>query len=123
MKSEIFIMEANYSMSYLSQTQQEGTSQIIPKDDSPQEDLLKVFKEDALPTHLRAFKKWRKLRQKDIMALRRIVDDTVERRKAESLELYIHSIIPFERFAFSDLMNEAVIGAIRSAHRHLCILV
>ena len=57
MKSEILMMEANYSMSYLSQTQQEGTSQIIPTYDAPREDFLKVFKEDALLTHTRAFKK------------------------------------------------------------------
>ena len=53
-----------------------------------------------------AFKIWKKLRKKYIIALGRILNNPEERLKAESLELYVHSIIPFESFAFSGLMND-----------------
>ena len=47
------------------------------------------------------------------MSLATILNDPVKRRKEECLELYVHSIIPFERFQFSGLLSETASRTIR----------
>ena len=50
---------------------------------------------------------------KGIKALGKILNNPEERRKAESLDLYVHSIIPFESFAFFGLVNDLAPQIIR----------